>query len=231
MKKHALKTSFIITLLIIILILVLGYTEVNGKEFFLGMFESFIRVSISYLISLSIALLIALIFSFSTSIENIFLPVLDVLQSFPSFALFPLLIVWFGRSSIVTIFILVVSMVWPILFTLVTAVKQIKQEFKDVAKIYGAINFKYIMYVVIPLLFPAIITGSIVAWGEAWETIIAAEIIVSVSGVGTYLATAGEGGHTNVLLIGILMLLLILFILNKYIWMPLLNKSTKYQEE
>lgn len=204
---------------------------VDTQKFFLGLFDSGARVIIAYFVSLLLAITLALSFSIMPMLESLLLPVLDALQSFPSFALFPLLIAWFGKSSLVTILILIVAMIWPILFTLVTAIKEIKQDFKDVAKIYGATKLKYLLFIVIPLLFPAIITGSIVAWGEAWETIIAAEIIVSVFGVGTYLATAGTQNQTNTLLIGILILLLVLFVFNKYVWLPLLEKSTKYQQE
>lgn len=209
----------------------MGLSTLDLNQFFLGFIESLSRVVISYLIALVLSVLLAIFVSSSKKIESIGLPILDVLQSFPSFALFPLLIVWFGKTSIVTIFILVISMLWPILFTLITAQKQIKEDILEAAKIYNAEGFKYLIYVLFPLMFPAIITGSIVAWGEAWETIIAAEIIVAVPGVGSYLAVVGRAGQNHILIIGILILLLLLFLINKYIWLPLLNISTKYQGE
>lgn len=230
-RKHALTISIIFTVFLIILILVLGFTSLDAHNFFLGFLESLTRVIISYFIALSIAVLLTLLVSSSQKVESVILPILDVLQSFPSFALFPLLLVWFGRTAIVTIFILVISMIWPILFTLITAQKQIKPDLQEAAKIYGASGWKYIFFILFPLLFPAFVTGSLVAWGEAWETIIAAEIIVSVPGVGTYLAGLSGGSQTHELIIGILLLLLLLFIINKYIWLSLLNMSTKYQQE
>lgn len=230
-RKHVLKISIIFTFFLIILIAILGITTLDIHQFFFGFVESFFRVVISYSISLLLAILLTLFVSSSNKIEAVSLPILDVLQSFPSFALFPLLLVWFGRTAVVTIFILVISMIWPILFTLITAQKQIPTDTIEAAKIFGAKGIKYIFYILLPIMFPAIITGSIVAWGEAWETLIAAEIIVSVPGVGTYLAQAGNGGQTHVLIIGILLLLLILFIFNKYVWLSLLNTSTKYQQQ
>ncbi len=230
-KKHIITSSIILTLLIIILILFLGLSTLDINKFFIGFAQSFIRVVISYIISVVLAILLTLFVTSSQKIESIFLPLFDVLQSFPSFAMFPLLLVWLGRGSTVTIFILIISMLWPILFTLITAQKQTKQELVEVSHVFGATGFKYLRYVQIPLMFSAIITGSIVAWGEAWEAIIAAEIIASVPGVGSYLAEAGTAGRENVLIIGILLLMLLLFIMNKYVWLPLLNKSTKYQGE
>ena len=230
-RKHVLSISLLITGVIIILILVLGFTVLDAKQFFFGFVESLLRVSFAYIISLTLAIILSLIVISSKTVENLTLPILDVLQSFPSFALFPLFVIWFGRTSVVTIFILIISMIWPILFTILSAQKQIKEELIEAAHSFGATGYKYLIYVSMPLLFPSIVTGSIVAWGEAWETIIAAEIIVGVPGVGTYLANSGQNVQSATLLIGIVLLLMILFIINKYVWLTLLNSSTKYQQE
>ncbi len=230
-RKHTFKISLTITAILVILIVVLGFTELDAKQFFLGFAESLSRVSLSYFISLFLAIVLTLIISSSKVVENISVPILDVLQSFPSFALFPLFALWFGRTAVVTILILIISMIWPILFTILSAQKQIRTELVEAASVFGAKGGKYLIYVLFPLMLPAIVTGSIVAWGEAWEAIIAAEIIVNVPGVGTYLAQNGENLNSKVLLIGILLLLMLLFILNKYIWLPLLNLSTKYQSD
>lgn len=230
-RKHALKISLIITIVIVNLIVILGFTVLDASKFFFGFFESLSRVAIAYAISLVTAIVIALAVSASKTFEELSVPILDVLQSFPSFALYPLFALWFGRTSLVTIIILIIEMIWPILFTMLSAQKQFKRDLIEAAHSFGAKGWKFLVFVLFPLWFPAIITGSIVAWGEAWEAIIAAEIIVNVPGVGTYLAQSGESLNSTVLLIGILLLLMMLFIINKYLWLPLLNLSTKYQQE
>lgn len=230
-RRHAIKISVIITAVLLILILILGFTTLDASIFFSGFFESLLRVVIAYILSLVLALIIAIIVNSSKTIEGISVPILDVMQSFPSFALFPLLALWFGKTAVVTIIILVITMIWPILFTILSAQKGLREDLLEAASIFGAKGYKYLVFVLLPLMFPAIITGSIVAWGEAWEAIIAAEIIVGVPGVGTYLAQTGESVNSKILIIGITLLLMILFILNKYIWLPLLNMSTKYQQD
>ncbi len=230
-RKHAFKISLIFTGILILLVLVLGFTTLDASKFFLGFLESFYRVIIAYLIAASLAFALAILATSSKSVENIFVPILDALQSFPSFALFPLLLLWFGKTDIVVIIILVLEMIWPILFTLLSGQKQIKEDLIEAAHAFGASGNKYFIYVLTPLLLPSLVTGSIVAWGEAWETIIAAEILASVPGVGSYLSQSGESMHSTVLIIGIFLLLTMLFIFNKYIWLPLLNMSTKYQQE
>jgi len=230
-RKHQIKISLVITGVLIVLVIVLGFSKLDANQFFFGFFESLIRVVVSYFISVILAVGLSLCVMSSKKVEEVMLPILDVMQSFPSFALFPLLVIWFGRTSIVTIFILIISMIWPILFTLLSAQKQMREDLIEAAKFFGASGWRYFSYVLFPLYLPALVTGSIVAWGEAWEAIIAAEIIVQVPGVGTYLAQSGDNLNSQVLLIGIFLLLIMLFILNKYIWLPLLNFTTEYQTD
>lgn len=230
-RKHAVKISLAITGILVILILVLGFTALDAQKFFLGFLASLIRIVVAYLIAGTLAFIISLIASSNKTIENITVPILDAMQSFPAFALAPLLIIWLGKTSLVVITILVIEMIWPILFTLLSGQKQIREDLIEAAHGFGAKGNKFFIFVLLPLLFPALITGSIVAWGEAWETIIAAEIIVNVPGIGNYLSQNGQDLNSKVLAIGILLLMMLLFILNKYIWLPLLNMSTKYQQE
>lgn len=230
-RRHRLELSIVVTLILVILVLTLGFTILDAHQFFLGFLLSLWRVTVAFLFALVIAVTVSFLATVSPALESYVVPILDALQSFPSFALFPLLIVWFGKSSLDVIIVLTLEMIWPILFSLLTAKKQLREDLLEAAKIYGASGYKFLLYVLFPLLFPAIITGGIVAWGEAWETIIGAEIIVKVAGVGTYLSQTGEAGQTQILIIGIFLLLTILYLLNKYIWLPLLNLSTKYQQE
>jgi len=229
-RRHVVKISLILSGLIILLVLLLGFTTLDAAKFFGGFGMSLIRVTIAYFIALFAAVILALTVTSSKIAENIFIPILDVLQSFPSFALFPLLIVWFGRTAQVTVIILVVTMIWPILFTVLTARKQVREDLIEAAHAFDVRGFNFLKWILFPLILPAIVTGSLVAWGEAWEAIIAAEIIVSISGVGTYLSDIANANPKQ-LVIGIFLLLLLLFLLNKYIWLPLLNRSMKYQQE
>ncbi|MEP7167221.1 MAG: ABC transporter permease subunit [Candidatus Woesebacteria bacterium] len=227
-RKTILTVSAILTILLIVFTIVAGVSVLDARSFFIGFFESLIRVVASYFISLVVAIILVLIATSRKWLEDILIPLFDVLQSFPSFALFPLFVVWFGKSSIVTIFILIISMIWPILFTLLTGQKEIDEELLEAAHIFQAKGLSYYTGVFFPLLLPAIVTGSIIAWGEAWEAIIAAEIIVQVPGVGTYLADSATNAP-RVLFVGILALLVILFLINKFVWLKLLKTSTKYE--
>lgn len=230
-RRHRLKISAILSVILTITIAVMGYTVLDARAFFTGFIISLVRITTSYFISLVLAVMITLWVTSNKRVEDAIVPVLDVLQSFPSFALFPILAQFFGRSEIVTILILVVTMVWPLIFTILTSQKQINHEIFEAAEIFGARGWRRIWYVLLPLLTPSIVTGSIIAWGEAWEAVVAVEIIVGGAGLGTYLNAAGEAHETRVVLVGVLLLLMLLFLINKYVWLNFLSASVKSTEE
>ncbi|MBI3384835.1 hypothetical protein HY030_01435, partial [Candidatus Gottesmanbacteria bacterium] len=86
-KGQALKISLVFTIFLLLLILYLGFTTLNAQEFFVGFFASLMRVLTAYVFSLIIAASLALVVTSSEKIESIGLPLLDALQSFPSFAI------------------------------------------------------------------------------------------------------------------------------------------------
>lgn len=235
--KHRLSSQAIsliwLGVIVAILASVILFSNLNAFELLGGFTASLVRTSIAYLIALAIALLIALLITTNQTVENIFLPIFDVLQSFPSFALFPVLVVALRNSpETVIITVLTITMIWPILFTIIGGVKNRREDLEEAAVVFGATGIKRLFYYTFPGLMPSIITGSIVGWGEGWEFIIGAELLVKTNvGIGTYLGSLGETGQNLLLAFGIFILMLLLFAINKSLWLPLLHRATRYETE
>lgn len=218
---------------VVILSFLIDFSNLSIKDLLGGFGVSLIRTTIAYIISASVAIIIALLITTSKFVENLFLPVFDVLQSFPSFALFPLLVVALKNSpETIIIFVLTITMIWPILFSIIGGIKNRREDLEEAATIFGASGWRRLVYFIFPELWPAIVTGSIVGWGEGWEFIIGAELLVKTHlGIGAYLGVLGNQQNNVGLAFGITILLMLLFIINKLIWLPLLNKSTLYSAE
>ena len=236
--KHPLRSSLIsliwfVVALVIILSLISSYSNIDSGQLLGGFVVSLIRISVSYVIALIIALLIALAITSHEKLENLLLPIFDVLQSFPSFALFPILVTALKNSpESVIIIVLTITIIWPILFTIIGGIKNRREDLEEAATIFGAHKLNRLCHFTLPELFPSIITGSIVGWGEGWEFIIGAELLVKTNaGIGTYLGVLGQGGQNSLLAFGIFILMFLLFIINKVVWLPLLHKSTMHATE
>lgn len=224
-------TSLIVLAVTFLVFAALLRVPLDQKGFLMGFAVSLFRVSVAYLISLGLALALGLLAVSHSVVEAALVPILDVAQSFPSYALLPLLVLYFGRTSVAVIVILVVAMIWPILFNVIAAIKEQRQDQSEAAIVFGAIGWRYLLHFRWPMLRPAVITGSIISWGEAWDTIVGAEIIAAAGGAGYYLGILSQAGRSSLLGMAIVYYLLLIFVLNQLIWLPLLHHYTKYQAE
>lgn len=206
------------------------FSSVDWPALIQAVLRTTYRLALAYGIALALGVSIALLVGWSPLADFLF-PFFDILQNIPSFALIPLFIYFLGYSDRMIILFAVSSIIWPILFAVLTAIKSAHADLNDAATIFGARGFRRVPYYLTPLSYPAILTGSIVGIAIGWESVIGAEIIASVAGFGAFIKTAGTEGVSQVALAGMLAILIIVFVLNRLIWAPLLNESSKHYAE
>ncbi len=229
-KKHHHFISFAVIVIPVIFILILGgITQVGGVAILSAIGLSFFRLFVAYGISLVLGVSIAL-FLGGNKIGDSFLPILDVLQNIPSFALIPVFGLWFGFTNTMAIMFTATAIIWPIVFYVLSAIRSAKTELQEAATIFGARGLKRVWNYTLPLSLPAIVTGSIVGISIGWEAVIGIEIIGLTNGIGVFLNTASASGNNSLLTAGVLGILLLVFALNKVIWVPLLRKTKYYAE-
>jgi ABC-type nitrate/sulfonate/bicarbonate transport system permease component len=192
---------------------------------------SLTAVTVAYLICLVLGVTIGLATASSPRAEAFLLPVIDLAQSFPTFAILPVLVYQFGHTPGSVITILVIAMIWPIVFSVISGVKEQRRDETEAAIVFGARGVRHFWYYLWPLLRPAVLTGSIISWGQAWDTIVGAEIIAGAAGAGHFLGNLGDQGHLPALALAIFLYLFLIFAINQLLWLPLLHRYTKYTVE
>lgn len=218
----------VVALPLVFIALVGRVSSISTSALLLALGLSFYRLLVAYIISLILGVALAVTLG-RGKIGDFFVPVFDVLQNLPSFALIPVFVLLFGYTNKMAILFAASSVLWPILFYVLSALRTAKTDFNEAATMFGAVGLKRIFYYLIPLSFPAIVTGSIVGIGIGWETTIGIEIIGLSNGIGVFLNSAAESNKT-VLTLGIVALLLVVFSINKLVWLPLLKKTQLYAE-
>jgi len=203
------------------------------------------RLTIAYLISLCLAILMGVLAAEHKKFATIFYPLYDIGQAVPILALFPILFVYLsqifgGRMGleITAIIMLVLDMIWYMFLNVVAAVKSIPEETREVSKIFGFKGMNRIRHIILPAILPALITGSLLSWGTGWNTIIFAEYMphgkepLSIPGLGSFLSKEGyEKGNTILLVFILFIISTIIILMEKFIWDKLLSKTKKYEIE
>jgi len=186
-KKHHFFIALGVLLLpALILFLIGGLNHIQTGNLLLGITTSLVRLAVAYAISLIIGVTVAILVGYSPW-GNSIIPVFDVLQNVPSFALIPVFALIFGYTNMMAIVFAATSIIWPIVFYVLNAIKTARTELNEAATIFGATGIKRIFYYLLPLSFPAIVTSSIVGVSIGWETVIGVEIIGLSNGIGVFL--------------------------------------------
>jgi NitT/TauT family transport system permease protein len=203
------------------------------------------RLMVGYLIALSWTLVAGIFIARSERLFNIMLPVFDIAQSVPALALFPVVVVividYFHGSEfgleLASIVLVLTGMQWYLLFNIIGAVKAIPSDVIEASRCFGLRGLGFIRNVVLPAIIPAVILGSIQAWGGGWNATIASEYINTstqtyhVAGLGYLLDVAVARGDTPLVLVTIGFMAGIVFLLNRTVWHYSLKRVSKYKFE
>lgn len=226
---HLAMTIAIIAAPFVFLLSFSSIAHIARGKLFADIFTSFLRLVIAYFISVTLAWIWAISF-YKGKRALVALPIFDVLQSFPTFATLPLASYYLGVSNTTVIFFLVMTVIWPIFFSMIGSLKLIKPDWEEVTEVVGLSGMEYFKKFLWPVSIPGLITGSIIGLGEGWEAIVATEIILGTkTGLGNFFSAFSQ--NTAITGFGIIGLLLIIFTINKLIWMPLLDWSHRRMEE
>jgi len=221
--------------------------ELAGLPWFVALTMG--RLTVAYGISLVVAVSLGVLAAEHRKFAGVIYPLYDIGQGVPILALFPIL--FLGLSQLLAaprialeltcITMLVLDMIWYMFLNVVSAVKNIPSEIRDVGQLFGFKGLKRVTHLVIPFILPSIVTGSILSWGTGWNTIIFAEYLpsteptvppLSVPGIGSLLDKAGYEYGNTVLLIFILgIVAAIVLSMEGFVWRRLLRKYERYHVE
>lgn len=208
------------------------FSLINGISFQIALYDLFIstwRLGIAFIIATILAwVLVVLLIKGKT--ESPALAVLDVLQSLPTFTILPIAVHYLGESESTIILFLIITIIWPIIFSIVSSLKQADRSWREAVMISRIKGFNYVRLYLFPITAPGIVTGAIIGLGDGWEALIATELLLGTkTGLGPFFA--GFSNNSTMTLFGVLIFLSFIFALNKFIWLPLLEKSHRLIEQ
>jgi len=227
--RHRLLALLVVFLPFLFLFIVGRLASVDTQALSLALLISFYRLILGYFLALVLGVTGA-IFIGTSRFGEAFTPVLDVMQNVPSFALIPVFALFLGYTDFMAVIFIATSVIWPILFYVLSAIRTARTDWGEAATIFGAKGFKRVLHYLLPLSFQAIVTGSVVGISIGWEAVIGVEIIGFASGIGILLNNASLNHDNTMMVAGIGTLLFLVFIINRVVWAPLMRKTKNYAE-
>lgn len=160
---------------------------VRGEEnYFLWehLIVSLRRIGISLAIAVVIGVPLGLAMGYFTGFGRLVGPYVDFLRSIPPLAYIGFLIAWFGIYDTSKAWLLVLAAFPPIALATLNGVKGVRQDHINAALSLGASRRQTVLYVLGPATLPDVISGLRVAVGFAWTTVVAAELVNGLPGIG-----------------------------------------------
>lgn len=226
---HVAITILVVLLPFLFLLRFARLGHLGTGDLFRDVGVSLVRIVIAYIIAVVLAWICAVLFYHGRR-AAVALPLFDVIQSIPTFAALPLAILAWGKSNVTVVAFLVLTIIWPIFFSIISSLKLIKHEWEEAVTIARLPRLAYVRTFILPVTIPGLITGSIIGLGEGWEALIATEIIVGIKrGLGPFFQLYST--NPTITILGILGVLVLIFCINKLIWLPLLERSHIMMEE
>jgi nitrate/nitrite transport system permease protein len=121
-------------------------------------------------------------------------PVVQVLRTVPPLAWFPISLMVFQDANISAIFVIFITAIWPIIINTAVGIREIPQDYTNVARVLRLSKRAYIRSIVVPATVPYVFTGLRIAVGLAWLAIVAAEMLKADGGIGYFIWDAYNAG-------------------------------------
>jgi NitT/TauT family transport system permease protein len=194
----------------------------------LSLLFTLLRVIVALIIALAWTIPVGVAIGTNKRLANIFQPVVQIAASVPANALFPLLVLFFmslpGGLNITAVFLMLLGTQWYLLFNVIAGASTIPQDLRYTSSLLQLSLWQRWKVLILPSLFPFIITGLITASGGAWNASIVAEYIefggnvLSVNGIGSMIASATAAGDFPRLLASTLSMVLAVVMINRFFW-------------
>jgi NitT/TauT family transport system permease protein len=208
--------------------------ELSGlhREDYIELLESaaltFLRVNSALILGALWTVPVGVAIASNPRLARVAQPLVQIAASIPATALFPIILLFLlrlrGGLEIAAMLLMLFGTQWYILFNVIAGAMAIPTDLKEAAQIYRFGSWDRWRYLILPGIFPYLITGMVTASGGAWNASIVAEYfhfqgrIVSTAGLGSTISSASDAGRFDVLLASTLIMATVVVLINRLLW-------------
>ncbi len=176
----------------------------TDKGLFWQVFSSLQRVAIGYTFAAVVGIGLGMLVGLNKRLSKGLDPVFNILRTVPPLAWVPIALAALQQNQPAALFVIFITAVWPILINTAVGVRQIPQDYNNVAQVLQLPRSEYFFKILFPAALPYIFTGLRIAIGLAWLAIIAAEIVMSgIVGIGFFIWNAYQNGQVSEIILAL----------------------------
>ncbi|WP_449417995.1 nitrate ABC transporter permease [Phormidium nigroviride] len=189
--------------------ILLMYPFMNSKTYGVGLFwqtlASLERVAKGYTLAAVVGIGTGVLVGTNPFLNKALDPIFQFLRMVAPLAWVPIALAALQQNEPAALFVIFVTSVWPILINTAEGVRQIPDDYNNVAKVLQLSRKEYYLNILFPSALPYIFTGLRIAIGLAWLAIIAAEIVMSgITGIGFFIWNAYQQNYISEILLAVI---------------------------
>ncbi|MEB3100978.1 ABC transporter permease [Ferviditalea candida] len=184
-------------------ILLNGY---KGESLLYHLYNSLFRLFAAFFLAVITAVPLGLMSGYSSKIRAALDPIIEFYRPLPPLSYYTLLILWFGIENTSKIALLYLAAFAPIYLAAMSAVKGVSIDRLHSGESLGANKWQVFRYIIFPSCLPEIFTGMRTALGFAYTTLVAAEMVAAVSGIGWMVLDASKYLRSDIMFVGIIIM-------------------------
>jgi NitT/TauT family transport system permease protein len=203
---------------------------------------TFLRVNLALIIGALWTIPVGVAIGSSPRFARLMQPLVQLAASIPATALFPVLLLVLirlrGGVEIAAMALMLLGTQWYILFNVIAGAMAIPTDLKEAAEVFRFSRLDRWRHLILPGIFPYLVTGLVTASGGAWNASIVAEYfhfqgkVIEAPGLGSTISAASDAGHFHLLLAATLIMATIVVCINRLLWRRLYRlASTRFKLE
>jgi NitT/TauT family transport system permease protein len=223
-------------------VILLGLQRAEMRELGHGLVATFLRVTAALVIGALWTIPVGVAIGFNPKLARIAQPLAQIAASVPATALFPvvllLLIQVGGGLGLGSIVLLLLGTQWYILFNVIAGAMAIPTDLKECCSTFRIMGWERWKKLILPGIFPYLVTGMVTASGGAWNASIVAEYFhfkgqtYTTTGLGAIISKATDSGSFDELLAATILMAAGVVTVNRLLWRRMYNLAeTRFRLE
>jgi NitT/TauT family transport system permease protein len=219
---------------------ILQLNAIDARALFVGAGATFLRVNVALLIGALWTIPAGVAIGFNSRLARFAQPLAQIAASVPATALFPVVLLLIirvgGGLGIGSIALLLLGTQWYVLFNVIAGAMAIPTDLKECCTIFQFSRTERWRKMILPAIFPYLVTGLVTASGGAWNASIVAEYfhfsgkVYSTTGLGATISNATDDGNFRLLLAATILMAAVVVTVNRLVWRRMYALAeTKYR--